>query len=60
MISYLHISLDRKNVTYFEICLRLLKLRSIVALAVHTAKSETSVCIIAGALEKPNVNGGVV
>lgn len=53
-------SLDRKNVTYFEICLRELKLRSIMALAVHTAQSETSVCIIAGAPEKPNVNGGVV
>lgn len=60
MISCLHISPDQKNVTYFEICLRLLKLQSIMALAVHTAQSETSVCIIAGAPERPDVNGGVV
>ena len=31
-----------------------------MALAVHTAQSETSLCIIAGVPEKPNVNGGVV
>lgn len=46
--------------TYFEICLRILKLQSIMALAVHTTQSETSVCIIAGAPERPDGNGGVV